>query len=104
MDKVKKVSTVLVFIILTAACSLAFAKDDLSARMFVFHASAEGVAEIELAKLALQKSTRGDIKYFAETIVSNYTKLNSDIAGLARQKNLKFLLMQSCRIEQKHSY
>ena len=89
MDKVKKISTVLVFLILTAACSVAFAKDDLSARMFVFHASAEGVAEIELAKLALQKSTRGDIKYFAETIISNYTKLNSDIAGFARQKKLK---------------
>ena len=89
MGKVNKISIIFVFLVFTTACGVAFAKGDLSASVFVFHASSEGVAEIELAKLALQKSTKGDIKFYAETVISDYTKLNNDVAEFARQKKLK---------------
>ena len=47
-----------------------------------------GMAEVELAKLALQKSQNADVKKFAQTMVTDHTKANDELKGLATKKNV----------------
>lgn len=72
-----------------ATASSAFAKDTIDADDFVEQASAAGVAEIETAKLALQKSTAGDVKTFAQSVIADHTAANRDLASIASKKKLK---------------
>lgn len=52
---------------------------------FVDEASAKGMAEIETAKLALDKGTAEDIKTFAQKMIDDHTKANQKLAELAGQ-------------------
>src|ERR1041384_4527553 len=70
-------------------CSSAMAADKIDADDFVEDASAAGVAEIETAKLALQKSTAGDVKTFAQSIINDHTAANRELASIASKKKLK---------------
>ncbi|RYE53839.1 MAG: DUF4142 domain-containing protein [Sphingobacteriales bacterium] len=72
-----------------AACSSAMAKDTIDPSDFVDNASAAGVAEIETAKLALQKSTNASVKTFAQEIINDHTAANKELTGIAQKKNLK---------------
>src|SRR3982751_5948286 len=72
-----------------ATASSAFAKDTIDADDFVEDASAAGIAEIESAKLALQKSTAADVKLFAQGIINDHTAANKDLASIASKKHLK---------------
>src|SRR5215204_6234316 len=47
-----------------------------------------GMAEVELAKLALQKSTNADVKKFAQMMVTDHTKANDELKALAAKKNV----------------
>ena len=47
-----------------------------------------GMAEVELAKLALQKSQNADVKKFAQTMVTDHTKANDEMKALAAKKNV----------------
>lgn len=47
-----------------------------------------GMAEVELAKLALQKSTNADVKKFAQMMVTDHTKANDELKALATKKNV----------------
>lgn len=59
------------------------------AQSFASQASAAGLAEIDAAKLALQKSQSADVKTFAQHIIDDHTKANTELKALAEQKHLK---------------
>ncbi|WP_028240510.1 DUF4142 domain-containing protein [Stutzerimonas azotifigens] len=59
------------------------------AESFVDDASAKGMAEIETARLALEKSQAQDIKDFANRMVEDHTQANQTLAQLASEKNLE---------------
>ena len=73
----------------SAVCGTAMAADTVDADDFVEDASAAGVAEIETAKLALQKSTAGDVKTFAQAVINDHTAANRELASIAAKKKLK---------------
>ncbi|QGZ32200.1 DUF4142 domain-containing protein [Stutzerimonas stutzeri] len=52
---------------------------------FVDEASAKGMAEIETAKLALDKGTAEDVKTFAQKMIDDHTRSNQKLAELAGQ-------------------
>ncbi|MBA1272158.1 DUF4142 domain-containing protein [Stutzerimonas azotifigens] len=56
---------------------------------FVDEASAKGMAEIETARLALEKGTAEDIRTFAQQMIDDHTKANQELAQLAGEKNLE---------------
>lgn len=70
------------------ATSYSFA-DDIDADDFVDEASAKGIAEVEASKLALQKSSSSAVKTFAQQMINDHTKANSELAALAKRKNLE---------------
>ncbi|MBC6905423.1 DUF4142 domain-containing protein [Saccharophagus sp. K07] len=55
---------------------------------FVEQASASGAAEIELAKLALQKSTQVDVREFAQTMIEDHQRANTELRELAQHTGL----------------
>ena len=52
---------------------------------FVDEASAKGLAEIETAKLALDKGTSEDVKSFAQKMIDDHTMANQKLAEIAGQ-------------------
>ena len=56
---------------------------------FVDEASAKGIAEIETAKMALDKGTSEDVKQFAKMMIDDHTKANQELAQLAQAKDLE---------------
>ncbi|EMD99081.1 MULTISPECIES: DUF4142 domain-containing protein [Stutzerimonas stutzeri subgroup] len=56
---------------------------------FVDEASAKGIAEIETAKMALDKGTSEDVKQFAQKMIDDHTKANQELAQLAQAKDLE---------------
>lgn len=89
MKKTKFLLTSAFIFAFGAVCSTAMAADTIDADDFVEEASAAGIAEIETAKLALQKSTAGDVKAFAQSIITDHTAANKDLAGIAAKRKLK---------------
>jgi putative membrane protein len=47
-----------------------------------------GMAEVELGKLALQKSQNADVKKFAQMMITDHTKANYELKALAAKKNI----------------
>ena len=47
-----------------------------------------GMAEVELAKIALQKSQNADVKKFAQMMVTDHTKANDELKALAAKKSV----------------
>jgi putative membrane protein len=66
----------------------AFGAGFMTAQEFVTRASAAGQAEVELAKLALEKSSAPDIKGFASKMVQEHGKIGEELAALAKPKGL----------------
>jgi len=56
---------------------------------FVTKASASGAAEVELGKLALQKSQSADIRTFAEKMVTDHESTNAALQVLAQVRGLQ---------------
>lgn len=56
---------------------------------FVTRASAAGLGEVELGKLALQKSDAADIRAFAQKMVEDHGKANAELAAVARTRALQ---------------
>jgi putative membrane protein len=88
---IKKIvySTALIFAF--GASSLTFAadkSDKIDADDFVDEVSAKGIAEVESAKLALEKSTSTDIKAFARKMITDHSATNVELAGIASRKKL----------------
>ncbi|MDR7119639.1 DUF4142 domain-containing protein [Rheinheimera soli] len=89
MNMNRILSTGALVCILGAASSLAFAADKIDADDFVEEVSAKGIAKIEGAKMAQQKSSSADIKAFAQTIITDHSAANAELAGIASKKNLE---------------
>lgn len=56
---------------------------------FYTDAAQGGMAEVELSKLALQKSQNAEVKKFAQMMVSDHGKANDELKSLATKKNVK---------------
>jgi putative membrane protein len=58
-------------------------------RRFVRKAAEDGHAEHQLAELAAQRATNPEVKSFAQKLVQEHSKANSELMSLASQKNAK---------------
>lgn len=55
---------------------------------FVKKAALDGMAEVELGKIALSKSQDQKVKQFAERMVADHGKANDELASIAKSKGL----------------
>ena len=55
---------------------------------FMTKAASGGMLEVELGKLVLQRGTRADVKAFAQQMVTDHSKANAELMGLAKRKNI----------------
>ena len=55
---------------------------------FATTAAAGGMAEVEIAKLALTKTSNDQIKSFANMMVTDHGKANDELMGIAKTKNI----------------
>jgi putative membrane protein len=55
---------------------------------FVKTAAEDGMAEVDLAKLALKKSSNNDVKQFAQKMEQDHEQANQELAGIAKSKGL----------------
>jgi putative membrane protein len=58
-------------------------------KMFVRRAMEGGLAEIEMGKLAVQKSLSEDVKSFGQKMVDDHSRMNEEMAGVADSVGLK---------------
>ena len=58
-------------------------------KSFMKDAAEAGNAEISASKTALEKSSSSDVKTFAQMMVDDHTKANTELQGLASQKGVK---------------
>src|SRR5690606_35536503 len=58
-------------------------------QVFVEKASAAGIAEIELAKMALEKSTQTDVREFAQTMIEDHKLTHKQLRELAAAEGLR---------------
>jgi putative membrane protein len=72
-----------------AASGLVYAADKIDADDFVEEVSAKGIAEIESAKMAQQKSSAADVKAFAKTMITDHSAVNTELANIASRKKLE---------------
>lgn len=55
---------------------------------FVMDTAMDGMAEVELGKLAEQKAESSDVKQFAQRMVDDHSKANDELKSLASSKNI----------------
>jgi putative membrane protein len=55
---------------------------------FMMKAAGDGMAEVELGRLATERASSGDVKSFAQMLVDDHSKANSELTGLAGQKGV----------------
>jgi putative membrane protein len=55
---------------------------------FIKTAAMGGMAEVALSKLAIERATDPKVKSFASMMVTDHTKLNSEVKALAAKKNV----------------
>jgi putative membrane protein len=55
---------------------------------FVAHAARDGMAEVELGKLASARAASDDVKQFARRMVDDHSKANDELKSLATSKNI----------------
>ena len=56
---------------------------------FVKKAAQDGMTEVELGKVALQKSSDANVRSFADRMVQDHGKANDELASIAKKKNLE---------------
>ena len=55
---------------------------------FAMTVAQNGMAEVALAKLALQKSKNADVKKFAQRVITDHTKVGQELKKIATAKNI----------------
>jgi putative membrane protein len=93
-----KISQILIAALLSGAVSLSMADDtgkdqsqhgSISASEFVKHAGADGLAEVQMARLASEKASDPQVKAFASKLVTDHSKANEQLKTIASTKNLE---------------
>lgn len=56
---------------------------------FIKDFGASGMSEVKIAELATGKAERADVKEFATMLVTDHSKLNTEVADLAKSKNVQ---------------
>jgi putative membrane protein len=86
------VSKTLLFLALSGASSAALAADaegtPPAPSIFVKKAALDGMTEVEAGKVALSKSQDPEIRSFAQRMVSDHSKANSELSAIAKTKGL----------------
>ncbi|MDH6060250.1 DUF4142 domain-containing protein [Chrysosporum bergii ANA360D] len=57
-------------------------------RVYVQEANQAGMAEVELAKLALERSKNEQVRQYAQQMIQDHTPLNQELMQLAQQKGI----------------
>lgn len=73
----------------TASGSSSSRHENLSSEDFVKRATEANLAEIKVSELALSKAQSPDVKKFAQHMIDDHTKANSELAQVASSKSLK---------------
>jgi len=58
-------------------------------RQFVNKAASDGVAEVELGQIATQRAARPSVRSFAQRMVTDHGRSNTELATLARSKSIE---------------
>lgn len=56
--------------------------------MFMRHAAADGLAEVELGRIALERASSTQVRQLAQRIVDDHTKANQQLMEMARRKQV----------------
>jgi putative membrane protein len=59
-----------------------------SDRKFMMTAAAGGMAEVEIARLAVDKASSDDVKKYAQQMIDDHTKANEELMQIASQKGV----------------
>jgi putative membrane protein len=66
-----------------------FVQSSIESQEFVERAAAAGIADVELAKLALSKSAMEEVRHFAQVMLADHTAANKELRKLATAKGMK---------------
>lgn len=72
----------------TLADSAATTNASADSSQFLMQAYRDGLLEIQLSQLALQKTANADVRRFAQRMVDDHTRMNNEITQLAQRKNI----------------
>lgn len=97
MKQLKINSLKLIFAIVMTLCFSANAAADttnpqkfvdsaIDPQVFVEKASASGAAEVEMSKMALEKSTQDEVRHFAQMMIESHTVINKELRELAKSQ------------------
>ena len=64
---------------------------------FIKDTGEAGLAEVKIATLGTQKAERADVKEFATMLVTDHTKMNTELAELAKSKNVELSAVISAK-------
>lgn len=59
-----------------------------TAKDFVTHAGQDGMAEVALGKIAVERAQDADVKQFAQKMVDDHSKANQELTSLASSKGI----------------
>ena len=85
-----------------AACASASAASVPPPRKFLATAMQDGIAEIAVCRLALDKSANPAVRSFAERMIKDHSNIDDAISRLAQSKNIK--LPDDASLKQKATY
>lgn len=71
---------------------------------FVMKAASGGIAEVAIAKEAQSKATNPDVKKFADRVVTDHTKVNEELARIAKDAGLTLPEKPDAAQEEKVKY
>ena len=86
MTQLKRVVQIGLF---AMACGLAVSAQARSDASFLKQAAQNGNAEVEASKLAATKAQNPEVKAFAEAMVTEHSKVATELQSLAASKNVK---------------
>jgi putative membrane protein len=96
----------LIVLMALVVCSPAVAQKETGTmpkdRQFVMKAASTDMAEIKLAKLAMEKGTSPDVKQFAQRMIADHTKTSNELKTIAKKQNIS--LPTDVTPEQKMTY
>lgn len=84
-----RLTTLLSVVLFTATTLIAVPAHAKSDEAFMKDAAHAGAAEIEASKLAQTKAKSADVKAFADSMITDHTRVAEELKALAAKKNVK---------------